>query len=218
MQEGIARDSAEPKIDGHSFLKNDFGSSLRDLDDALSIIDSEIEENPESWEALGAKADVLFSMKLYSQAVHYCDLSLDLNPDNPLVLIIKGDATLKLGKHEAAMSCYYRSIELEPLFIKECYLRVLATEKPKSTDGQLSNDRDQLRIENFQSKSEIERLRHDMDLIQDMMYLKDKEIDLLRNQAAFASNGDSEKCLQTDIGDCIRVLDKKDIMKSRLLQ
>ncbi len=53
---------------------------------------------------------------------------------------------LKFGRHEEAMSCYYRSIELEPLFTKECYLR-------------------------------------------------DKEIDLLRNQAAFASNADNEKCL-----------------------
>lgn len=218
MREGNARDSSESEISGQLFSKNDFSSSFRDNNDALSIIDSEIEKNPESWEALGAKADLLYSMNLYSQAAQYCDLSLDLNPDNPLVLIIKGDAMLKLGRHEEAMSCYYRAIELEPLFIRECYLRGMVTEKQKSTDGQLSTDRDQLRIENIQSKSEIERLRQDMTLIQDMIYLKDKEIDLLRSQAAFASNSDSEKCLQADVGDCVRILEKKDIMKSTLLQ
>lgn len=218
MHEGSIQDNAEHKMYGLSFLKSDFGSSIRGLDDALSIIDSEIEKSPESWEALGAKADILYSMELYTQAVQYCDLSLDQNPDNPLVLIIKGDAMRRLGRYEEAMICYHRSMELEPLFIKECYLRGLATEKPKSTDSQLSTDRDQLRIENIQSKSEIERLRNDMDLIQDMMYLKDKEIDLLRNQAAFSSNGDNEKCLQTDMSDCVRILEKKDIMKSTLLQ
>ncbi|MFB3764334.1 MAG: tetratricopeptide repeat protein [Methanotrichaceae archaeon] len=217
MQEDNARSSAESEIDNRSFLKNDFRHSLRDIDDILSIIDSEIEKNPESWEALGAKADILYSMTLYSQAVHYCDLSLGLNPDNPLVLIIKGDAMLKLGRHEEAMSCYYRSIELEPLYTKECYLRGLAVEEPKPFDGQPSNASDQLRLENIQSKSEIERLRHNMELIQNMMYLKDKEIDLLRNQAAFASNNDNEKCLQTDIGGCVRILGKKDIMKSTLM-
>ncbi len=219
MQEGNVRDSFERETDDHSFSKNDSGSSFRSHNGALSIIDSEIEMNPESWEALGAKADILYSMKLYSQAAQYCDLSLDLNPDNPLVLITKGDTLLRLGRHEEAMSCYHRSMELEPLFIKECYLRGLVTEKPKS-DGQPGADRDQLRLENLQSKSEIERLRQDMALIQDMIYLKDKEIDLLRNKAAFASNGngDSEKCLQTDIGDCVRILEKKDIMKSTLMQ
>ncbi len=165
MNVGNVRDGSESKIDGHSISKNDF--ALRDLDSALSIIDSEIEKNPESWEALGAKADMLYTMKLYSQAVQYCDLSLDLNPDNPLVLIIKGDAQLKLGRHEEAMSCYYRSIELEPLFIKECYLRGLDTEKPKSTNGQLGDNHDQLLLDNIQSKGEIERLRQDMALIQD---------------------------------------------------
>jgi tetratricopeptide (TPR) repeat protein len=217
MEEGNARDSAESAPNDRSFLKNDSCSSLRDLDDALSIIDSEIEKNSESWEALGAKADILYSMRLYSQAAQYCDLSLDLNPDNPLVLFIKGDVMLKLGKHEEAMSCYFRAIELEPLFMKECYLRGLVTEKSKFINGQLSDDRDQLRLENFQSKSEIERLRLDMNLIQDMIHLKDKEIDLLRSQAAFAFEGDSGKCLHADIGDCIRILEKKDAMKSTLL-
>lgn len=218
MQEGNSGDSAEPEICVHSIQKNDFSSSFRDLNDALSIIDSEIEKNPESWEALGAKADILCSIKLYSQAVQYCDLSLDLNPDNPLVLITKGDALINLGKHKEATSCYFRSMELEPLLTKECFIRGLTIEKPKSIDGQSSIDQDQLRLENFYSKSEIDRLRQDMAIIQDIMYLKDKEIDILRSKAVFTSNGDDKKRIQTNMGDCIRIIEKKDIMKSALMQ
>ncbi|VVB71810.1 Tetratricopeptide repeat protein [uncultured archaeon] len=102
--------------------------SCEGLDGAMMVVDRELESNPESWEALSAKADILYFQGKYETALQYCELSMDQNPDNALVYNIKGNILYKQKKYEGAIECYNRAIEIEPLFVRAWYNKKLASE------------------------------------------------------------------------------------------
>ncbi len=68
------------------------------LDQALSAITKELEKNRDNWEAWAAKADILYSMGLYENAILCCDRSLAINSENPFTEATKANAINKLKK------------------------------------------------------------------------------------------------------------------------
>jgi tetratricopeptide (TPR) repeat protein len=76
------------------------------VDQRLAMIGKELEKNLDNWEAWAAKADILFSLGMYENAIRCCDKSLAINPDNALTWITKGNALEKLGKHEDAKTSF----------------------------------------------------------------------------------------------------------------
>ena len=75
--------------------------SCEGLDGAAMVVERELENDPESWEAWSAKA---------------------------LACNTKGNILYMLGRHKEAIECYNRAIELEPLFIRAWYNKRLASE------------------------------------------------------------------------------------------
>jgi tetratricopeptide (TPR) repeat protein len=87
------------------------------LDDDLSFVDREIERDSESWEAWGARADILFTMGRYAESLQCCDRSLALNPETPLSWSTRGDILCKLQRCDEAAQCYRRAAELDPIYL-----------------------------------------------------------------------------------------------------
>lgn len=85
---------------------------------AETLIERELDRNPESWEAIAARADIYYFKERYEDALKCCDRSLSLNSKNAFTWITKGDALYKLERFEEALLCYNRAIEVEPLFVK----------------------------------------------------------------------------------------------------
>ncbi len=54
--------------------------SKEGLDGAMMVVNLELQKNPQSWEALGAKADILYLSEKYPQAMNACIQALELNP------------------------------------------------------------------------------------------------------------------------------------------
>jgi tetratricopeptide (TPR) repeat protein len=102
-----------------------FGDGLHG---AEKLIERELDINPESWEAIAARADIYYFKERYEDALKCCDRSLSLNPKNALTWITRGDALYKLGRFEEAIECYDRAIEAEPLFAKALYNKRLVLE------------------------------------------------------------------------------------------
>ena len=92
------------------------------------VVERELENDPESWEAWSAKADIFYFQKSYNNAMICCEKSLCINPDNALACNTKGNILYMLGRHKEAIECYNRAIELEPLFIRAWYNKRLASE------------------------------------------------------------------------------------------
>jgi tetratricopeptide (TPR) repeat protein len=98
------------------------------LDGAMMVVERELEKSPDSWEALGAKADILYFREMYGSALQCCESSLKLNSNNTLAWNTKGNILYKLGRYEEAIYCYNQAIEIEPLFVRAWHNKKLARE------------------------------------------------------------------------------------------
>ncbi len=72
---------------------------------ALLAIEKELEKDPANWEAWAAKADILYSLRIFETAIRCCDKSLSLNPYNSLTRLTKCKVLDKLGRHGDAVIC-----------------------------------------------------------------------------------------------------------------
>ena len=102
--------------------------SSEGLNGAMMVVEREMENNPDSWEAWSAKADILYFQGKYENALQCCERSLCQNSENALTFNIKGNILYKLGRYKEAIECYNRAIELEPLFVRAWYNKKLASE------------------------------------------------------------------------------------------
>ena len=102
--------------------------SCEGLDGAMMVVERELEGNPDSWEAWGAKADIHYYQGKYDKSLQCCEKSLRQNPENALAFNIKGNALFKLGRYKEAIDCYNKAIELEPLFVRAWYNKRMASE------------------------------------------------------------------------------------------
>jgi len=102
--------------------------SSEGLNGAMMVVERELENNPDSWEAWSAKADILYFQRQYETALQCCETALRKNPDNALALNTKGNILYMLGQYDEAIECYNIAIELEPLLIRAWYNKKLASE------------------------------------------------------------------------------------------
>jgi tetratricopeptide (TPR) repeat protein len=117
------------RLDG----KDAFKKALRLLssegvDGALMVVERELENDSNNWEAWSAKAEILYLQKNHDMSMQCCERSISLNPDNALAFNIKGNILYKLGKYKEAIECYNKAIEIEPLFVKAWYNKKNASE------------------------------------------------------------------------------------------
>lgn len=89
---------------------------LSNVDRDLITIGTRLKNDINDWEAWAAKADILYSLGLYENAIQCCDMSLKLNQNNAFAWHTKGTSLDKLGRHEEAEACYNRARELEQCF------------------------------------------------------------------------------------------------------
>jgi tetratricopeptide (TPR) repeat protein len=102
--------------------------SKEGLDGAMMVVNLELQKNPQSWEALGAKADILYLSEKYPQAMNASIEALEINPLNALAWNTKGNVLYKLKRYNEAIECYNRAIEISPFFPKSWYNKKLALE------------------------------------------------------------------------------------------
>ena len=102
--------------------------SSKGLDGAVMVVERELENDPESWEAWSAKADIFYFQKRYNNAMICCNKALQINPDNAFACNTKGNILYMLGRYKEAVECYNRAIELEPLFVRAWYNKRMASE------------------------------------------------------------------------------------------
>ncbi len=95
---------------------------------AEKLTKRELNRNPESWEAIAAKADIYYFKERYEDALKCCDRSLSINSKNAFTWNTKGNTLYKLGRIEEALECYSKAIEAEPLFESAWYNKKLALE------------------------------------------------------------------------------------------
>jgi DNA-binding response OmpR family regulator len=98
------------------------------LDGAMMVVNMELEKNPQSWEALGAQADILYLQEKYFLAMNACNQALEVNPLNALAWNTKGNVLYKLKRYDEAIASYNKAIEISPLFPKSWYNKKLALE------------------------------------------------------------------------------------------
>jgi tetratricopeptide (TPR) repeat protein len=98
------------------------------LDGATMVVNLELEKNPQSWEALGAQADILYLQEKYLLAINACNQALEVNPLNTLAWNTKGNVLYKLERYDEAIACYNKAIEISPLFPRSWYNKKLALE------------------------------------------------------------------------------------------
>lgn len=125
--------------------------SSEGLDGAIMVVERELGNDPESWEAWSAKADIFYFQKSYNNAMKCCEKSLCINPDNALACNTKGNILYMLGRYKEAIECYNRAIELEPLFIRAWYNKRLASE--------LQLNKSALRVHYLVPRENIEKKR-----------------------------------------------------------
>jgi tetratricopeptide (TPR) repeat protein len=162
----------------------------REQDDIYNalVVEERIAREPESWEALDAKADILCSMKMYGLALQTCEMSLRQNPINALAFITKGDALYGLGRYLEAADCYSKAMEIEPLFIRACYIKKRTAEKAILESDQPNIKYDQLQLERDRAREDAESLRSNLDNLQAFLKLKDEEIAFLRSYRGGRTN------------------------------
>lgn len=102
--------------------------SSEGVDGALMVVERELENDPENWEAWSAKAEILYFQNKHDMSLQCCDRSLRLNSDNAHAFNTKGNILYKQGKYKDAIDCYNRAIEIEPLFIRAWYNKKMASE------------------------------------------------------------------------------------------
>lgn len=87
-----------------------------------------LQDDPKSWEAWAAKADILYFKGENAAALECCDRSLRIEPDNALAWNTKGNALYNMGRFDEAISCYSVAIKVEPLFIRAWKNKKMALE------------------------------------------------------------------------------------------
>ena len=102
--------------------------SAEGLDGAMMVVERELEKSPESWEAFGALADILYLREMYGSALQCCERSIKLNSNNAFAWNTKGNALYRLGRYEEAIFCYNQAIEIEPLFVRAWHNKKLVLE------------------------------------------------------------------------------------------
>lgn len=102
--------------------------SSEGLDGAVMVVERELENDPENWEAWSAKAEILYFQKSHEASMQCCERSISLNPYNALAFNIKGNILYKLGRYKEAIDCYNKAIEIEPLFVRAWYNKKMASE------------------------------------------------------------------------------------------
>lgn len=102
--------------------------SKEGIDGAMMVVNLELEKNSQSWEALSAKADILYLQEKYFLAINACDQALEINPLNAMAWNTKGNVLYKLKRYDEAIECYNKAIEISPLFPKSWYNKKLALE------------------------------------------------------------------------------------------
>jgi tetratricopeptide (TPR) repeat protein len=121
--------SSTDKMKGSNALKKALNLlSGEGLDGAMMVVERELDKSPDNWEALGAKADILYFREMYGSALQCCEISLKLNSNNTLAWNTKGNILYKLGRYEEAICCYNKAIEIEPLFVRAWHNKKLAKE------------------------------------------------------------------------------------------
>ncbi len=150
MRSGDGEGSSDGKGDD-AFKKALRLLSGEGLDGAIMIVERELGNNPESWEAWSAKADIFYLQKSYAKAMMCCEKSLRINPDNALACITKGNILYMLKRYKEAIECYNRAIELEPLFVRAWYNKRMASEL------QLKNSK--LRVHYLVPRDSVEKRR-----------------------------------------------------------
>ena len=113
--------------------KNAYKKALRllsseGIDGALMVVERELENDPQNWEAWSAKAEILYFQKSHDHSMQCCERSISLNPDNALAFNIKGNILYKFGKYNEAIECYNKAIEIEPLFVRAWYNKKMVSE------------------------------------------------------------------------------------------
>jgi tetratricopeptide (TPR) repeat protein len=73
-----------------------------DADQMLAAIERELEKDPDNSEAWAAKADILYSLDMYEDAIYCCNKSLKINPNNEFTWATKCHALNELGRHDEA--------------------------------------------------------------------------------------------------------------------
>jgi tetratricopeptide (TPR) repeat protein len=121
----ISRDNVEGN---DAFKKALCLLSSEGLDGAVMVVERELENDPENWEAWSAKAEILYFQKSNDASMQCCERSISLNPYNALAFNIKGNILYKLGKYKEAIECYNKAIEIEPLFVRAWYNKKMASE------------------------------------------------------------------------------------------
>ncbi|HEX7445580.1 MAG TPA: tetratricopeptide repeat protein [Methanothrix sp.] len=125
--------------------------SREGLDGAAMIVDRELENDPESWEAWSAKADIFYFQKHYNNAMICCEKSLCINPNNALACNTKGNILYMLGRYKEAIGCYNKAIESEPLFIRAWYNKRMASE--------IQLNKSAIRVHYFAPRDNIDKRR-----------------------------------------------------------
>jgi len=100
--------------------------SSNGLEGAMVIVEEEIAKEPECWEAWSAKADILYLMKRYDEALECCNKALSFNAENALAWYTKGNTLYMLKRYDQALECYNMSINIDPLFVRAWYNKKLA--------------------------------------------------------------------------------------------
>ncbi|MGD0954246.1 MAG: tetratricopeptide repeat protein [Methanotrichaceae archaeon] len=85
---------------------------IADLDHRLVAIGKQLEKNLNDWEAWAAKADIICSLGMHEIAIRCCDRALELNPNNVLTWVTKGEALKKLGKNEESDAAFAKARSL----------------------------------------------------------------------------------------------------------
>lgn len=102
--------------------------STEGLEGAMMVVEWELDKEPKSWEAWGAKADILYLNAKYSECLKCCERSIAFNPENALTWNTKGNALYMLKKYDEAIDCYSKAIEIEPLLARAWHNKKLALE------------------------------------------------------------------------------------------
>ncbi len=85
----------------------------RNYNEALQLIEKQIHENPDASLSM-KKGIVLTQMQNYQEAVNAFSSALELQPNNPVILIELADALSTLGNHHDATSFYQKAVSLKP--------------------------------------------------------------------------------------------------------
>ncbi len=98
------------------------------LDKALSAITRELEKNKDNWEAWAAKADILYSIGLYENAILCCDRSLAINPDNSFTEATKANALIKLKRRNETKADHSNSMLCSGIAILSSFLLEISSQ------------------------------------------------------------------------------------------